>query len=71
MSYKINEQKRLIIRQKILTGAKRYKKYLMDKDFIVICEDGSIHRLKFFPKDFQFPFLLIFLKKSFRFLFLG
>lgn len=53
MSYKINEQKRLIIRQKILAGAKCYKKYLMDKDFMVICEDGSIHRLKFFPKDFQ------------------
>ncbi len=53
MAYKINEQNRLNMRTKIINGAKKYANDLVNKDFMVICEDGSIHSVRFFKKDFQ------------------
>ena len=53
MAHKISEERRLAMRQKIIAGAKKYKNYLVDKEFKVICEDGSVNSLRFFPKDFQ------------------
>ena len=50
---RLNESKRTAIRNKIITGADKYNKFLMNKVFLVICEDGSLHNVRFFAKDFQ------------------
>ena len=50
---RFNETKRTAIRNKIITGADKYNKFLMNKVFLVICEDGSLHNVRFFAKDFQ------------------
>lgn len=52
MSYPIKEKHRKRMRNKIVVGAKKYKNFLIGKDFMVICEDGSTHDARFFSKDF-------------------
>lgn len=53
MAHKISEQIRLNIRARIINGARKYQNALVNKDFMVICEDGSIHFVRFFKNDFQ------------------
>lgn len=49
----LNESVRTILREKVITGADKYNRYLMNKVFLVVCEDGSLHNVRFFAKDFQ------------------
>lgn len=53
MTYRIDERFRALMRLKVINGAKKYKQYLIDKDFMVVCEDRSIHIVRFFKKDFK------------------
>ncbi len=50
---RVSEQIRANMRTKILNGAAKYRDKLIDKDFWVICKDGSKHNVRFFRKDFQ------------------
>lgn len=52
MSHTVADDKKLFLRDKCVVGAKKYKDYLMDKDFLVICEDGNSTVVRFFAKDF-------------------
>lgn len=44
--------KRQFLKDKIIKGSREYKHYLMDKDFLIVCEDGSSHVVRFFKADF-------------------
>lgn len=46
--YTIPNDKRHFLKAKIINGAREYKKYLIDKDFQIICEDGTSHIVRFF-----------------------
>ena len=37
-----------IIRKQIISGARNYKKLLMDKVFLIVCEDGAEYEVRFF-----------------------
>lgn len=50
--YTIPNDKRHFLKAKIINGAREYKKYLIDKDFQIICEDGTSHIVRFFKADF-------------------
>lgn len=52
MSYTIDDSKRSFLRDKIVTGAQKYKNRLMNKRFLIICEDGQEYMISFFYKDF-------------------
>lgn len=52
MLYTIPYDKRQFLKDKIIKGARLYKKHLMDKDFLIVCEDGSSSVVKFFKADF-------------------
>lgn len=49
----IDENKRKKLRENAIKGAKQYSHYLTDKDFLVICEDGTEHILHFYKADFK------------------
>lgn len=46
------QDKRQFLKEKIINGSREYKNHLMDKDFCIVCEDGSIHVVRFFKADF-------------------
>lgn len=41
------------LRNQIITGARNYKKFLMNKVFLIVCEDGSEYDVRFFKNDFM------------------
>lgn len=41
------------LREKYIIASEKYKNLLMDKDFLVICEDNSEDTVTFFAKDFK------------------
>lgn len=49
----INDSERKYLRDKIIEGAKAYKNQLLNKKFLILCEDDSIYELVFHKKDFQ------------------
>ena len=49
----INNNKIEYLRSKAITGAIKYKQYLIDKDFCVICEDYSEYIVRFYANDFK------------------
>lgn len=55
MSYTvfIDENKRKKLRENAIKGAEKYSHYLIDKDFLVICEDGTEHVIHFYKSDFK------------------
>lgn len=50
---RLDDNMRISMRSKIIAGAKKYNDYLMNKLFMVVCEDGSVHEVRFFASDFQ------------------
>lgn len=42
-----------IIRKQIISGARNYKKLLMDKVFLIVCEDGAEYEVRFFKGDYK------------------
>ena len=52
-TYLINENKRRKLRENAIKGAVKYSHYLMDKVFLVVCEDGSEYTLRFFKSDYR------------------
>lgn len=49
----IDENKRKKLRNNAIRGAAKYSHYLIDKDFLVICEDGTEYVLHFYKSDFK------------------
>ena len=41
------------LRDKVVNGAKIYKKYLLNKKFLIICENNDSHEIVFKKKDFK------------------
>lgn len=41
------------LRNQIVTGARNYKKFLMDKVFLIVCEDGFEYEARFFKRDYK------------------
>lgn len=41
------------IRSQIISGARNYKKLLMDKVFLIVCEDGTEYEVRFFKGDYK------------------
>ena len=41
------------IRSQIISGARNYKKQLMDKVFLIVCEDGIEYEVRFFRGDYK------------------
>ena len=52
-AYYIDENKRKILRDNTIKGARQYSHYLVDKDFLVLCEDGKEYVLHFLKNDFR------------------
>ena len=52
-TYLINEEKRKRLRENAIKGASLYAHYLMDKIFLVICEDGTEYSLRFLKSDYR------------------
>lgn len=52
-TYLINEGKRKRLRENAIKGAALYAQYLVDKIFLVICEDGSEYTLRFLKSDYR------------------
>ncbi len=53
MSYQLTEGNKRRLRNAIVQGAKNYDKYLNDKCFKIICEDGTHTEVRFFQGDFK------------------
>ena len=53
MSYQLTEGNKTRLREKIVQGAKNYDKYLNNKCFKIICEDGIHTEVRFFQDDFK------------------
>ena len=49
----INENKRRRLRECIIKGAGNYAHYLIDKDFLILCEDGEEYIVHFLKGDFK------------------
>lgn len=49
----INESKRRILRDAAIKGASKYSHYLMNKVFLVVCEDGTEYELRFLKSDYR------------------
>ena len=41
------------LRNQIIIGARNYKKYLMNKVFLIVCEDGLEYEVRFFKGDYK------------------
>ena len=41
------------LRNQIIAGARNYKKYLMSKVFLIVCEDGFVYEVRFFKGDYK------------------
>ena len=52
-TYLINEGKRKKLRENAIKGAAQYSHYLMDKVFLVVCEDGNEYELRFLKSDYR------------------
>lgn len=52
-TYLINEGKRKKLRENAIKGAAQYSHYLMNKVFLVICEDGAEYTLQFLKSDYR------------------
>lgn len=52
MSYNIDDRKRLFLRDKIVKGSRQYRNKLMDKNILIICEDGQDYKVRFLKDDF-------------------
>lgn len=50
--YEIADNKKEQIRNKVITGAQKYKNYLVGKEFLVICEDFTECIVRFYANDF-------------------
>ncbi|MBE5961058.1 MAG: hypothetical protein E7256_06670 [Lachnospiraceae bacterium] len=50
---KLTANQKSYLRNKAIAGAKLYKNYLINKDFWIICEDGSDYKFQFKKKDFK------------------
>ena len=48
-----NVSHRQYLREKAIKGAAQYAHYLMDKVFLVVCEDGQEYELRFFKTDYR------------------
>lgn len=51
--YFIDENKRKKLRENAIAGAREYSHYLVNKDFLILCEDGTAHILHFYKADFR------------------
>lgn len=47
----VNQRKKL--RNNAIKGASQYAHYLMDKVFLVVCEDGKEYELRFLKSDYR------------------
>ena len=52
-AYYIDRNKRKMLRDNTIKGARQYSHYLVDKDFLVLCEDGRQYVLHFLKNDFR------------------
>ena len=52
MGCKIKEADREKLRDQIVVGAQKYRDKLINKDFLIICEDGASYDVRFFSGDF-------------------
>lgn len=50
--YIMNSSHKQYLKDKYIEGAKQYKNHLMNKEFLIICEDGDFSVVRFFKKDF-------------------
>lgn len=50
--YQLGENKREYLKNKITDGAKKYKKFLVGKIFLIVCEDGETYNVRFLKNDF-------------------
>lgn len=41
------------IRKQLIEGARNYKHYLMNKIFLIVCEDGTEYEVRFFKGDYK------------------
>jgi len=47
----LNQKQRL--RDYIIRGANQYSRFLCNKNFLLLCEDGSLHTVRFVKKEFK------------------
>lgn len=50
---RLDDTKKLYIRNKIVAGALKYKQFLMEKDFYIICKDEISYCVHFYANDFK------------------
>ena len=53
MGKQLTEDKKLTLQERIKQGAQNYERYLVNKSFKIVCEDGSETIVRFFKKDFK------------------
>ena len=51
--YLLSEGHKFRLRKQIITGARNYNKYLINKVFKIVCEDGTEIDVRFFGSDFK------------------
>ena len=51
--YLLSDGHKLRLRKQIITGARNYNKYLINKVFKIVCEDGTEINVRFFGSDFK------------------
>lgn len=49
----LSENMKRRLRNYIISGARNYNKYLADKVFKIVCEDGDTVEIRFFISDFK------------------
>lgn len=50
--YTINTNQQSFLRDKAITGAKKYQQYLMGKKFLIVCDDMTSNEVVFYKRDF-------------------
>lgn len=50
--HNISVDKRRLLREKIINGAQEYNTHLVNKTFLIVCEDGYTDAVRFFKRDF-------------------
>ena len=50
--HNISLDKRRLLKEKIINGAQEYNAHLINKDFLIVCEDGYTDVVRFFKRDF-------------------
>ena len=51
--HRLDVEKKRYIRTRIIAGAINYKLLLVNKKFLIICEDGTYREVCFMIKDYQ------------------